>query len=335
MKTLLLFADTAQINSATSWYLGTLAAAVACLGYELKHVTQLGDVANNADVLVLECKSACQLCLMRPRARVWLWMQGLFPEEARLHFSSRSREWLWRFFERVSLPRLQGVLLVSQAMRQHFEARYPALDLMSFVMPCVNANLQPEYFFRPQKYILPNFVYAGSLHKWQCFPQTLSLFKAVKSSLGSAQLSVFTSEVALARKMVHEAGLEAVSVAQVPLSQLQLRLADFKYGFVLREEHLVNQVATPTKVSSYMAAGVIPVMTRAMHDYNKILGSVRPMILSAQLDIQEIACEIVRLHGTPMNPEEVLQEYRHVFETYFDHHNYRDGLQEFFARTGL
>jgi hypothetical protein len=335
MKTLLLFADSSQVNEATTWYINTLATAAASLGYTLEHVTRLADVADGADVLVLECKSACRLCVMRPNAKVWLWMQGLFPEEARLQFSSRSREILWRCFERVSVLRVQGVVMVSQAMRQHFESRYPTLDLKSFVLPCVNAELAPDCFFRPQKYTRPSFVYAGSLHKWQCFPQTLAVFKEVKALLADARLTVFTGEIAKARQMVQELDVEGVEIEHVSLAELQHRLAEFKYGFVLRADHIVNRVATPTKVSSYMAAGVIPIMTRAVHDYNQVLGGVRPMILAAQLDVDQIARDIVRDHAIEHNAQDILCEYRRVFETYFDHRAYGLGLQEFFVRTGL
>jgi hypothetical protein len=335
MKTLLLFANKNQINEATTWYVNTLATAAASLGYALQHVTRLAEVADGANVLVLECKSACRLCVMRPKAKVWLWMQGLFPEEARLHFSSRARELLWRCFERISLPRLQGIFLVSQEMRRHFESRYPGLKLETFVLPCVNADLRPECFFEPEKYLRPHFVYAGSLHKWQCFGQTLAVFKAVKASLSDARLSVFTGQIATANQMMRELGVEGVEVRHVPLAELQQRLAEFKYGFVLRADHIVNRVATPTKVSSYMAAGVIPIMTRAVHDYNQVLGAVQPMILAAQLDVDQIARDIVRHHAIELNPQDILCEYRRVFETYFDHRAYGSGLREFFARTGL
>lgn len=335
MKELLLFADDGQLNEATTWYVGTIATVAESLGFRMRHVRSLGDIRDRDAVLVVECKSAFRLSVLRPKARVWLWMQGVFPEEARLHFASRSREWLWRLFERVSLPRLQGVIMVSQAMRLHFGERYPAFDLSTFVMPCVNARLDNRCFRFPGKYDHPRFVYAGSLHAWQCMAQTLAVFRKIKTARPDARLAIFTKEVESARQMTVSHGLNGVEIVHVPLDSLQDRLAEFKYGFVLRQEHLVNRVATPTKVSSYMAAGVIPVMTRAVQDYNTALGEVEPIVISARLDVDLIARDVLAQEARPVDAEQVLRSYRRVFEGYFNHEAYVNGLRAFFEHTGL
>ena len=37
------------------------------------------------------------------------------------------------------------------------------------ISSCVNAEIDPASFLTPDKYLRPSFVYAGSLHAWQCF----------------------------------------------------------------------------------------------------------------------------------------------------------------------
>lgn len=44
-------------------------------------------------------------------------------------------------------------------------------------------------------------------------------------------------------------------------------LRDVKFGFVLRDDIAVNNVATPTKLSSYLSAGVIPIYSSALKDF--------------------------------------------------------------------
>lgn len=331
----LLYAGQEQINEATSMYLQTLAAAAQPLGLRLRHVTSLRDVGARDRVLAVECKSAFKVALTRPQARVWLWMQGLYPEEARLHFSSRAREWLQRRFERFALPRVRGAVMVSEAMRAHFRALYPGLALPSSVMPCVNSRLDESCFAVPGKYDRPSFVYAGSLHAWQCVAKTLAVFQRVREALPDATLSIFTRDVAAARSMVDAAGLSGVDVAFVPLAELQGRLARFKYGFVLREDHIVNRVATPTKVSSYMAAGVIPVMTAAVQDYARALHDTEPLVMAVRLDPDLVAAQVLVLEKSPLRAADVLRVYRQVFADYFDLSTYVEGLREFFERTGL
>lgn len=334
MRELFLYAPANQLNEATRHYLQTIARAAHGLGCELRHVTSLSDVPGYSDVLAIETKSAFKLRWARPQSRTWLWMQGAYPEEARLQFGSRWREVLWAYFERCTLPRAKGVLMVSKAMEAHYERKY-GLNLSSFIMPCANAIFAPECFAIPGKYERPNFVYAGSMHKWQCFPLTLEVYRHVKAHCPAATLTVLTSQQDEARRIIEWAQVRDVSVDFVQLEQLQDYLKRFKYGFVLREKHVVNTVATPTKVSSYMAAGVIPVMTDAIEDYVQALAAVRPIIMSTHHDAEAIAKQILLLEQRDIDPEAVKASYSKAFADYFDHSRYVSALARFLERTGL
>ena len=335
MKEWLLYSPASQVNEATRYYLRTISKAGETLGRELRHVQSLGDVPAEADVLVVECKSAYKLRVARPSARCWLWMQGIVPEEARLQFGSRWREALWTFFERSALARALGVIMVSQAMRTHYLRKYGFEHVPSFVMPCVNSELNSASIFTPEKYLRPSFVYAGSLHTWQCFDLTLAVFALVKAKCPMATLTVLTGDQEAARRAILDAKLNDVEVNFVPLEALQARLAFYKYGFVLRRPHVVNAVATPTKVSSYMAAGVIPIMSTAIEDYAVAMLNVRPIVMCDELRPEAIADAILKLETQVVKAEDVLRSYSTIFESYFNHAGYASGLRQFLSGTGL
>lgn len=335
MSEWVLFVPSGQLNEATRYYIDTITRAARALGWEPRLVTSLRGVPWHAKVLVVECKSAFKLLVARPRVRYWLWMQGIVPEEAQLQFGSRSREALWTFLERSTLPKAQGVLMVSQAMRRHFAAKYGFAKLPTFVMPCANAVLDAANFRTPHKYESPHFVYAGSMHAWQCFDLTLEVFSRVKALLPQAKLTVLTADRDKALRAVKASNVKDVEIGFVPLPKLQSALAQYKYGFVLREPHVVNRVATPTKVSSYMAAGVIPVMTDAVEDYVAELDGVDPLILCKQFDAASIALAIIDMEARELQPEAVLCSYAAVFARYFDHDAYLTPLGEFLRATGL
>ena len=335
MREWLLYAPDSQINEATRYYIDTISRAGRDLGLELRHVRSIADVPIKANVLAIECKSAFKLRVARPEARCWLWMQGVVPEEARLQFGSCWREALWNFFERKTLARAPGLLMVSQAMRAHFSRKYGLGDVPTFVMPCVNAEIDPASFLKSDKYLQPSFVYAGSLHAWQCFDLTLAVYRLVKARCPQATLTVLTRELEGARQAVEAAGLSDVEIEFVPLEKLQARLARYKYGFVLRRPHLVNSVATPTKISSYMAAGVIPVMSTAVEDYTAAMREVRPLVMCAILEAETIADAILELETQALQGDDVLRSYRALFENYFDHAGYAATLRQFLRDTGL
>ncbi len=336
MRELLLYAQIDQLNEATAQYISTIAKAAEGLGFQLRHTRYLREVPNGANVLTVECKSAFKLLIARPQAQVWLWMQGIYPEEARLQFNSRGREYLQNVFEATTLRHARGVVMVSEAMRRHLARKYPRRTLNTFVMPCANASIQPQAFYTDSKYSQPNFVYAGSLHAWQCFDLTLDVFREFQSIYPHARLTILTGSQVAARRAVATAGLQGVDVDFVPLEKLQERLAGFKYGFVLRNAHVVNEVATPTKVSSYMAAGVIPVMTNAVHDYRERLANTNPMVMvDAGTTARAIAESIAQLEAQTIKAATVLDSYQRVFDSYFEHERYVPVLRDFLARTGM
>lgn len=324
-----------RLHDATEYYVRTLELAGEALGVSLRRVDSIRAIPARADVLTIDCKTACRVIALRPGSRFWLWVQGVTPEEVELEYGSKLRKLLWTFRERVALPRARGVILVSEAMRAHYAAKYGYGDLRALVMPCVNKQLDPASFASEERYRSLRFVYAGSLHRWQCFDLTLQAFAHVRARRPDATLTVLTSEEALARSIVQRAGVEGVSVGRVPLAELDGVLRTHKYGFVLRLPHVVNAVATPTKVSSYMAAGVIPIITAAVHDYREKLGHLDTVLMTRSTEAAGIAEEILAFDARPISAARVLSDNRRVFEDYFDHDRYLPRLAEFLRGTGL
>jgi hypothetical protein len=94
-------------------------------------------------------------------------------------------------------------------------------------------------------------------------------------------------------------------------------------------------VATPTKVSSYMAAGVIPIMTTAVGDYALRLGSMKNMVMNSDLNAAAIAAKVLEFEAQSVSPPDILAEYRQVFSDYFDHNKYVPEMANFLRSTGL
>lgn len=323
------------MNDATRYYVATIERAIREIGRTLETVTSVREVPAGADVLLIDCREAIKLRLLRPGSRYWLWVQGILPEEVRWHFRSRIKSALLTGIERATLPAARGLLMVSEAMRSHYAGKYGWPDLPVFVMPCVNQALDPDAFYAPGKYTRPSFVYAGSLHVWQCFELTLDVFRRVRSAIPEATLTVLTGDQGAARAAIDAARIEGATVGHVPLDALQATLRQHKYGFVLRDEHVVNAVATPTKVSGYMAAGVIPIMTTAVRDYVDRLGGLEHVVMSASRDPQALADRVLAMERREISPAAIAAEYRAAFDAYLSHDAYVAPLASFLRSTGL
>mgnify|MGYP003626841719 CR=1 FL=1 len=109
-------------------------------------------------------------------------------------------------------------------------------------------------------------VYSGSLAPYQCFDETVALFRSVRDADPAARLLVLCPDAAGARQRI--AGLDPADVTVIAASHAAvngyLNAADI--AIMLRQPSPLNHVSSPTKFAEYCLAGLPVVMTEAVHD---------------------------------------------------------------------
>lgn len=308
-------------SEVTDYYIETVAYALEEAGYKTKDVAPhearncVNKIAASSDwFLAPSALEACKLYLWGAK-NIILWSQGVVPEESYLRNRSRIRMVALSLIERYALNRAALCLFVSDEMRRYYEKKYKInFDDRCFIMPCFNTMLDSEAFHTEAKYDSPTFAYVGSLAAWQCFDETVDLYKAIESRLGCARFKVLTFNQDEARKLLEKKGVRHYEIGCVPPEKVAEELADVSYGFVIREDNIVNRVATPTKISSYMASGVIPIFSSCLRSFSDLARDLRFAVpVGESLDVDSI----VRYCENDINWKDVLAEYRHVFETYY------------------
>ena len=226
--------------------------------------------------------------------------------------------------EKRALKKAAFCLFVSDDMRRHYETKYGlSFEGRCFVMPCFNSTFEQGSFLAEGKYDSPTFAYVGSMAAWQCFEATVDLYKELEARLPGALLKVLTFDQDGARKILRAKGVERYEVGCVSPEKVAGELAKVAYGFVIREDDPVNRVATPTKLSSYMAAGVIPVFSDCIGSFSSLARGLKYAIpVGRSVDVDAVA----RRCAEPVRREEVLGEYRRVFDTYYSREYYVEGL---------
>lgn len=317
-------------SEVTDYYLQTVAIALEKVGFAATMVP-VEEVracvmthAKSGDwFFTASSMEACRI-YSRGARNIILWCQGIIPEESFLRHGSKTRAALLSLIERRALKNAAFCLFVSNDMRRHYERKYKLdFDGRCFVMPCFNSTLQPESILAEGKYDSPTFAYVGSLAAWQCFEATVDLYKELENRLSGARLKVLTFDQDRARDVLKAKGVECYEVDCVPPEKVAKELSGVAYGFVIREDDPVNRVATPTKLSSYMAAGVIPVFSDCIGSFSGLARGLKYAIpIGRPVDVDAVA----RRCAEPVRREEVLGEYRRVFDTYYSREYYVEGL---------
>lgn len=226
------------------------------------------EIPAKKNVLVV-CGSCTQMLKLWKNGyrKIATWYQGALPEESYMRNHSWLRKKVLSLIEKFSLRHSVLNIVVSEAMIEHYEQSYKLKLNNAYVMPCYNVEFQKDRILskNPESRI---FVYAGGLSKWQCIEQMLQLYKRIEDRVnGRAKLLFFTPELEKARQLVVDNKIVNCEVSCVHYSELAEKMKQAKFGFALREDTVVNRVATPTKLANYVASGIIPVYSECVHDF--------------------------------------------------------------------
>lgn len=324
MKDCIYFYIPEGISSATQFYVNILQDVYLSRGLECKITDKLSDIPYRANIVTIRPLEFLKVwATKRPRYTV-TWFQGISPEEIKMEYKPSMRRFIkipvHEYAENLCLKACNVCLFVSDAMRSHYIKKYGVIPTKTFIMPCFNMEYNERLIRNnPHRYEHPSFVYAGNLSSWQCFERTLELFKKIKAVLPNASLKIYTHEIDKASSILKKQNIDA-KVDCVSVQQLSEELADYKYGLIVRDDIEVNNVATPTKMNSYMSSGLIPVYSNVIDAYKQPISGHKYVI--PFLSDEEAITKILQIEQTTVSVDGIVNEYGDIFLNYWNRDKY-------------
>lgn len=296
-------------------YLDVIKDALCRLGYVCEYVKELSGV-DKKDLIVFPVPMDAMKFYFKGYRNYILWQQGATADESFMRNHSRLRYWILNKIDLFAMKKAKAVLYVSDYMKRHYEKiGNCSFSEKSYIMPCFNEVFDPSVY-ENKNYSKKVFTYVGSLEPWQCFDETATLYKKIEDAVPEVFFKVLTFDTKSAEKILKEKGIKNYEVKCVPKDEVKKELAPVTYGFIIREDNMVNRVATPTKISSYMAAGVIPIFSSCLKDF-----SIQAQKMNFAKQVSDLSDEsvqgIIRFVNTPVDAESLKREYNDVFNTYY------------------
>lgn len=309
-------------NDATFKYLNIITQALVGAGYNDRGLTDnIASVGPGDIIVTINCAFGIRALMLRPGNKLIHWFQGIEPEERMfLHGGWKGRaQWvLWSLWEGQLMRRADLALFVSTEMKEHLEHKHSKCR-QSYIMPCFNSDFEVASFDYPSKYQKMNLVYAGSMHPWQRVDAVIAIYRSLKELDSTARLTLLTREISEAERLCNACGVSGVDIRAVPAANIANELQQFSHGFILRNVMPINLVSTPTKLSSYMSAGVIPVFTTATPALGRIAEKTRfKLCIDPAADLTQVAAELHRSYVSGINKNDVCEEYNEVFSEHFN-----------------
>ena len=302
-------------------YLDIVKQSLENMGYDCSYIKTLEGV-NKKDLVVFSVGTDVFKYYIKGYHNIIMWQQGVTGEESYLRNHSSARRKVLNFLDCYSMKRSKYIFFVSDALRSYYEKILnQSLADKSYIMPCFNETIDRSCL-EHKDYDKKKFAYVGSLSVWQCFDETIELYKKIEQRFEDTELLVLTFEVEKALECLKKSGVKKYKVKSVPQEQVKEELADVSYGFILRKNIIVNQVATPTKISSYLAAGVLPIFSACLHDFCKVSKELN-IGIAVDNDNNSEVDKIIEYVDLSKDKKTIIEDIETVFETYYsiDYHS--------------
>lgn len=213
------------------------------------------------------------IVVMGSDCKIIFWVQGAIAEESFLRNRSKLRFVLLKAIEHISLYLSDAYIFVSPYMKDLYSKRKYVGCKPSLVVPCISDLEYHEQNKHPY-----SFCYLGGMSKWQCFPETLELMNKINEAHQQSTFKIATNDLESCKKMIKEYASEDL-INKIQLLSLESKteiesfLSECSYGFLLREDILLNNIASPIKLAEYLSCGVNIITTKAVRSYAPFLGS--------------------------------------------------------------
>ena len=336
MNRIVLYINPKSLNDATRHYIEIVNRAATELGFFFVITESINNIKFGDIIFTITTNNYIKGFFLRPFCKTIFWSQGIDPEESMMREKNIFKYYLKSLIEYIVLSLPSFKLFVSKAMLNHYKYKYNFNDKNYTTMPCFNLHYSEPLQKNLNRYENPSFVYAGSLSIWQNIDETLQVYKCIENEIKNSTLTLLTEEIEKANNLLKEHNIKSAHVKYVDLQDLNNELLEYKYGFLLRSDNLVNNVATPTKMNSYLACGLVPIFTDAITEYkDKINLKDFTLKMSSDLSIEGMAKKISDFEKSKKDFSGLDIEIKKIFDEYYNDNRYikeiKVGLKEYLS----
>lgn len=202
--------------------------------------------------------------LMR-HMRTVLDMHGVVPEE-NTFLGQPIRAAIYGWLEFRAMRRFDRFVSVSFGMIDYMLGKYAFLTKERFSLLPMIRGAERQYDIEvenAQRSLLglpvdmPVVIYAGNTQKWQNVDMMLDVIARCSDRMYVIILSSAINEF---RQRLQALRIENVHLTQVTQDEIYKYYSVANYGFLLRDDNVVNNVSNPTKLVEYLKYGIVPIV---------------------------------------------------------------------------
>lgn len=184
-------------------------------------------------------------------------LHGIGPEEAKME-GRHLRAVIHSMSEFIVVKWSQKVVIVTKKMGTFIQEKYSKLKISFLHIPIFNTLISSKIPVKNSAKEKPLIIYSGGVHGWQNLEK---MVEATERLLGCFNFLFLVSDVEVMKsKFQNKEILEKIEIRSVSRNEIHKYYEKADFGFLLREDNPVNQVACPTKIIEYVNFGIVPIL---------------------------------------------------------------------------
>jgi GT2 family glycosyltransferase len=183
-------------------------------------------------------------------------MHGVVPEEV-CYYSRKRTDRYFENIEKFVIHNSYLIINVSESMAEHFKNKYPDLKTGMMTLPILDtcqANRNVKIIDKDKITI----IYSGGIQRWQNIDLMIESIVKVKDKF---KFVILTKDKEELKNKINTYELDdIVEIKSVSKEKIDEYYYKSDFGFILRDDIVINRVACPTKLTEYMTYGIIPIV---------------------------------------------------------------------------
>ncbi|SEP82096.1 Glycosyltransferase involved in cell wall bisynthesis [Hyunsoonleella jejuensis] len=260
--------------------------------------------------------------ILAPKKEIIFWVQGLIDDEDLLSNNNKIRYYVFKNILKICLRISTKLVVVTHQMFEVLKDSYSCpKSKLHIVIPC-----KSRVAYNGKEKTNNSLCYIGGLSKWQNVDKILKFYNQLSAINSNYKLFIatFNHDAAniLIENMVdknYQTNITLVNVSST--SEVQAFLSKMEYGFLIRDNIPLNNVASPIKLAEYLSCGVTPIISTSLIEFYQEL---RHWNCGVFID-NDFNLAIKNLLQNYPSPKKALDAYNNIYKP----NNFEDQLNIF------
>lgn len=241
--------------------------------------------------------------------RIIYWVRGLVDEEDYHMFGKRFRYKILHFLMKFSLKVSDKIIVVTDNMFKVLVESYKCHPQKEYIVIPSNSRL----IYTDIDRVKNSICYIGGLNKWQNIDKILLFFNKLCTRNSDFKLFIATYDQNKAKQLI-DIFVDKEYQSNVYLKNIKEKkdvssfLSSMEYGMLMRDDILLNQVASPIKLAEYLSCGVNPIISKSLIEFTYLITNNHCGILIDE-KIDDAISEIINHRPNAQNAINLFKDY--------------------------